>query len=783
VVNLLRGIRVVEWATEIAGPYCTKLFADLGAEVIKIEAPEGDPFRRRTFGHQTDAGALFNFLNAGKRSVVDGSLLDPETLIASADVFVDSLGPDAFDREALLQRAPHLVIVALSPYGLTGPYRDRPSTDFTIQAESGTLALRGRPDQPPIQAGGRVFEWVMASYAAVAALAALRRVQLGGAGEIVDCSLLETCHLSAGGFADLYHELGGRPPLTAPARQVEIPSIEPTADGWVGFNTNTHQQFESFLAMIGRLDLLDDDPAWALAATRWERRDEWNKIVREWTTAHSTEEIVALASDLRIPVSPVNNGRTVVDHPQFAARRVWATYVDGSFTHPLAPYQIDGRRPAPTAGAPPLGEMAHAPLPNRTATAAVGAVELPLEGVRIIDATAWWAGPSSTHILAALGAEVIHLESTNHPDGARMAVASFANEPQWWERSGMYLATNTNKRGLTLDLSSSEGRDLFFDLIGCSDILVENFSPRVFDNFGITWEAVREHNPRTVMVRMPAFGLDGPWRDNVGFAQTMEQMTGMAWVTGHEYDQPRIPRGPCDPLAGMHSAFAMLAGLRRRDETGEGCFVEVSMVESALNAAAEQVVEFTAYGNLISRLGNRSRDAAPQGLYQCAGTERWLAISIATDEQWRRLKSALQEPDWANDSDLDSHEGRARAHDMIDKHLEQWAGQRDSSAAAELLVEHGVPAAGVFDARVGSTHPQLIARGFFESVDHPVVGRHHVPAMPFKCRSVDTWYRSPAPTLGQDNASILGGLLGLDTGSIAALVEKGVVGTRPKGLD
>jgi crotonobetainyl-CoA:carnitine CoA-transferase CaiB-like acyl-CoA transferase len=285
------------------------------------------------------------------------------------------------------------------------------------------------------------------------------------------------------------------------------------------------------------------------------------------------------------------------------------------------------------------------------------------------------------------------------------------------------------------------------------------------------------------MVRMPAFGLDGPWRDNVGFAQTMEQMTGMAWVTGHEYDQPRIPRGPCDPLAGMHSAFAMLAALRRRDETGEGCFVEVSMVESALNAAAEQVVEFTAYGNLISRLGNRSRDAAPQGLYQCAGIDRWLAISIATDEQWRRLKSALHEPDWANDPDLDSHAGRARAHDLIDKHLEQWAGQHDSSAAAELLVEHGVPAAGVFDARVGSTHPQLIARGLFESVDHPVVGRHHVPAMPFKCRSVDTWYRSPAPTLGQDNASILGGLLGLDTGSIAALVEKGVVGTRPKGLD
>lgn len=782
-MKALRGVRVVEWATEITGPYCTKLFADLGAEVIKIETSDGDPFRRRTFGDRSHDDALFKFLNAGKRSVVSTSLPDLEPLIVSADVFVDSLGPGALDREALLRRAPHLVIVALSAYGLTGPYRDRPATQFTIQAESGTLALRGRPDQPPIQAGGRVFEWVMASYAAVGALGALRRAQLGGPGEIIDCSLLETCHLSASGFADLYHELAGRPPLTVPARQVEIPSIEPTADGWVGFNTNTRQQFESFLAMIGRLDLLDDDPAWALATTRWERREEWNQIVREWTTTRSTDEIVALASDLRIPVSPVNNGQTVLDHPQFAARGVWGTYADGSFTHPLAPYQIDGRRPAPTAGAPPLGEMAKVPVHSRIADTADRVPGLPLQGVRILDATAWWAGPSSTHILAALGADVIHLESTHHPDGARMAAAAFVNQPQWWERSGMYLATNTNKRGLTLDLSSPEGRELLFGLVKHSDILVENFSPRVFDNFGITWETVSEQNPRLVMVRMPAFGLDGPWRNNVGFAQTMEQMTGMAWVTGHDYDQPRIPRGPCDPLAGMHSAFAMLAGLRQRDETGQGALIEVSMVESALNAAAEQVVEFTAHGNLISRLGNRSRDAAPQGLYQCAGTERWLAISVATDEHWRRLRSALCEPDWATDPALDTHEGRARAHDVIDKHLEHWAGNHDSAAAAELLVEYGVPAADLEDARVGSMHPQLAARGFFESLDHPVVGRHHVPAIPFKYRSVDKWYRSTAPTLGQDNASILGDLLGLDAASIAALAEKGVIGTRPGGLD
>ena len=782
-MKILEGLRVVEYAQEIAGPYCTKLFADLGAEVIKVEPPEGDVFRRRGHPAPGEDAAIFKFLNAGKRSVVGGSGADLNDLFASADVVVDSLGPDGLDRDALLARAPHLVIATFSPYGLDGPYRDRPATEFTVQAESGTVTLRGRPDQPPIQAGGRVFDWVLASYAAVGVLAALRRTQQGGPGEIIDCSLLEACHLSASGFADLYTELAGRPELSLPARQVEIPSIEPTADGWVGFNTNTRQQFESFLLMIGQLDLLDSDESWAMATTRWERREEWNRIVHEWTTKHSTDEIVALASELRIPVAQVNNGQTVLNHPHFAARGVWGAYDDGSFTHPLAPFTIDGERPRPSGTAPSLGEAIEFPPHPTVAPGAVGRSGLPLQGVRIIDATAWWAGPSSTHILAALGAEVIHVKSTRNPDGARMTAAMFVDKAQWWERSGMFLATNTNKRGLTLNLGTPEGRELLFDLIDKSDVLVENFSPRVFENFGISWEAVSARNPRLVMVRMPAFGLDGPWRNNVGFAQTMEQMTGMAWVTGHEFDQPRIPRGPCDPLAGMHSAFAILAGLRRRDREGRGSFIEVSMAEAALNAAAEQVIEFTAYGTVAMRQGNRSVDAAPQGLYACQGSEQWLAISVATDQQWQGLKSALGNPSWADDDAMDTHEGRASAHDFIDKHLGQWASDQTAAAAVEILIAHGVPAAELFDARCAITHPQLSARGFFEELDHPVVGRHHVPAPPFKYHSVPRWYRSAAPTLGQDNEAILTGLLGRDADAIAALTDVKVIGTRPDGMN
>ena len=787
-MNILQGVRIVEIAEEIAGPYCGKMFADVGAEVIKVETPQGDRLRRRGTGRRADDdGALFTFLNAGKRSVI-GAYGEPDIdeLIAGADIVIDTGACGRIDHDELLRRLPHLVIAAMSPFGLSGPYRDKPATEFTLQAESGTMGLRARQDQPPLQAGGRVFEWVLGSYAAVGALAALVRARDGGGGEIIDCSLMEACHLSASGFIDMYHALAGSPPISAPPRMTELPSIEPTADGWVGFNTNTRQQFESFLLMIERDDLLEEDAAWAFAPTRWERMEEWNKIVRDWTTQHTTEEIVDLASALRIPVAQVNNGQTVLDHPHFNARGVWSISADGSFTHPLPPYRIAGMRPGSSPKpAPRLGELNAADLPTkpRKPDATRSAGSLPLLGIRIVDATAWWAGPSSTHILAALGAEVIHLESIQHPDGARMTAAAFIDQPNWWERSAMFLATNTNKKGLTLDLSSARGRQLFFRLVEEVDIVVENFSPRVFENFGITWEALSAVNPRLIMTRMPAFGLDGPWRNNVGFAQTMEQVTAMAWVTGHEYDQPRIPRGPCDPLAGMHSAFAMLAALSQREQTGRGSFVEVSMVEAALNAAAEQAIEYTAYGAVLSRLGNRSRDAAPQGLYPCRGDEQWLAVSVATDAQWSALKTVLGQPDWADDPSLDAIDGRRRAHDLIDKHLEQWASGQDCIDAAAELSASGVPASQLYDARLSPQHPQLVARGYFEQLDHPIVGQHRVPTIPFRFRSVDRWCRTSAPTVGEHNESVLKELLGLDEAALEALGAESVIGTRLKGID
>ncbi len=206
------------------------------------------------------------------------------------------------------------------------------------------------------------------------------------------------------------------------------------------------------------------------------------------------------------------------------------------------------------------------------------------------------------------------------------------------------------------------------------------------------------------------------------------------------------------------------------------------MVEGALNAACELVLEKTAYGNLLERDGNRSPNVAPQGLYRGREHETWLAVSVATDAQWEALVDALGRPAWATAPDLATYAGRRAHHDELDAHLQEWAATQDVGEAAELLIAHGVPAALGRDPRLMIEHPQLQARGFYEDIDHPVVGHQATPTWPFRFASVDRWLRTPAPTLGQHNHEILVDDLGIDDAAYQALLDAQVIGDRPLGL-
>ena len=775
---MLDDVRVVDSTTEIAGPYCSKLLADAGADVVKVERPPGDPLRH------WGSGALFEYLNSSKRSVRGDAL----ELATSADIL---LSEERVDTAALWAENPALVVVVITPFGGTGPWSDHPSTEFTLQAACGSIGQRGLPDLPPLSAGGRLGEWTSGTYAALGAIAAHREAVRSGVGELVDVAMLDCMAVTMVTYPSVFASFAGRPKVAGTGRTIEVPSIEPTRDGYFVVTTNSAQQFQDFLLMIERPDLMDD-PDLPQVAKRFRRREEFLSAVHQYTAQHTTAEVLEAAALLRIPAGPLLNGSTVTEFEQFVARSVFVPGPSRRFLQPRIPYRLSGEAPRPFEAAPDLGQhdgwIDWAPRRVRASGAGTDAergVEgdgwrLPLAGVRIVDCTAWWAGPITTAALAALGADVVKVESLTRPDNMRFASTRPPSHDRWWEWGPIFHAANIGKRGVTFDLSRSEGAEMLERLLRTADILVENFTPRVMEQFGFDWDRVHALNDELIMVRMPAFGLDGPWRDRTGFAQTMECLTGMSWLTGFAEGPPVLVRGACDPLAGMHAAFATILALIARDRCGGGRLVEAAMVEAVLNAAAEQVVEYSSSGTLLGRDGNRGPYAAPQGVYSCAGDDVWIAVAVASDEQWRSLRALLGSPSWMR-NDFSVAAGRRAAHDAIDRELSSWTRRHPAEEIVQMFLDAGVPSAVVVPPRDIAANPQLRHRRLFEVEHHPITGDHEVPTLPFRFSRVDHWLRSPSPTLGRDNDSVLEEL-GYSPAETRRLHETGHVGAVPTGI-
>jgi crotonobetainyl-CoA:carnitine CoA-transferase CaiB-like acyl-CoA transferase len=494
------------------------------------------------------------------------------------------------------------------------------------------------------------------------------------------------------------------------------------------------------------------------------------------------------ASQLRIPVAPVGTPETVTRNIHLEARGVYRPAPSGDFPVPRVPYRISGVDPVPFSAAPPLDEHRGQSWEARPDARWPGSDRSPdparaLEGVRVIDLTAFWAGPSATMLLAALGADVIKVESPRRPDGMRFTSSRTpAADDQWYEYSGWYQANNSNKRGVTLDLDHQDGRRLLLELVATADVVVENFSPRVLEAFDLGWEVISAANPQAILVRMPGFGLDGPWRDRSAFAQTIEQASGMAWLTGFPEGSPLVPRGLCDPLAGMHAAFAALVALAERDSSGDGHLVEATMIEVALNVAAELVIERESYGATLVREGNRGPTAAPQGVYGCRGAEQWLAVAVTDDDQWQALCATLGRPEWGLESRWATRAGRRADHDAIDDLLRAALAEAEAREMANRLAAAGVPAEAVVAPAWVPANQQMLDRGFVQQVEHPLLGPLDLYGMPYRFASRrEPWIRRHAPMLGQDNEVILAGLLGLSDGQLVALRESGVIGERIVG--
>ena len=708
-------MKVVEAAEGIAGAYAGKLLADQGAEVVKVERPGGDPMRRwsaATPDEPVEHGALYAYLNADKVVV--------ESAPGLADVDVVLAGPEA---DALLGAgwragvAPGAVVVTVTPFGTDGPLATAPATEFTLQAWCGLLSACGTKDTPPLQMGSGPGAWASGATAALLALAGRRS---GGAE--VDVAMLEVMAVCLNNYPTLYRQFTGS--SAAMSRGGDWPSVVRCKDGWIGLCIFTPQQWADFAAMIGRPDLEEDERLNSMGG-RSKNRAFAEEVISPWLAEHTAEEIHELGALFRVPVALVGNGRSVPDMDHVRERGIF----EGS--RPRPPFRVTAGPATPVRPTPP-------PSPR------------PLEGVTVLDLTAFWAGPYATHLLATLGADVWKVESPTRPDGMRFATVVRPPDPNWLEYGPTFHGANPGKRSVAIDFSTPEGREQVLALAEHADVVVENFTPRVLGNAGLDWPDLLERRPDTILLRMPGFGLDGPWRNHPGFAQTMEQVSGMAWLTGLPEGEP-ICRSTIDPITGIHAAFAVLAALEHRARTGEGRLLEVPMLEVALNIAAEPVLTWSAYGHLLERQGNRGPRAVPQGIYACPGDERWVALAVETDEQWQALVGLVG---WG-----DAYPTRAErraAHDEIDARLGEWFAEQDRDAAVERLLAAGVPAAPVWDQIFQDELPQLVARGFMQAVEHPLAGTVHLPGIGARSDQLDLAYRAAAPTVGQHTAAVLG---------------------------
>ncbi len=837
----LTGLRVVDLTSGVSGAYAAKLFADAGADVVWVEPPGGDPLRSwSASGRSLDShgdGVLLRYLRTSQRSSVldiasSSGRAELLRLYASADLVFESFAPGRLAElgvgwDALRALRPQASLVSITAFGQTGPWAAWPANEFTLQAWSGCLACRGR-GFGPVQAGGQLGEPMGGVCAAVAALAAQRRADRSGAGSWVDLSLLEVMVPTFTNLATVWGSLSGvwdLPPAD------EIPSVHPTSDGHIGFCIFTGQQWQDFTLLIEQPQLREEADLSTMMG-RIARGEEIRGLIDAFTSKHSTDEVAERAEMLRIPVAPIGNGASLPRMLHFQERGSFVRNPRGAFLQPRVPYRPQRWEPRPFAPAPRLGEhtseveqaLAARP-PAQRAPLAQGA--LPLAGLRVLDLTAFWAGPHAGLLFSALGADVIHVESIQRPDGMRMGSVKPPTEKLWYEWGPTFHAANLGKRSLTLDLTRPRGVALLKRLIAVSDVVIENFSPRVMEQFELGADAIAASNPRAVFVRMPAFGLGGPWRDRVGFAQTMEQISGIAWLTGYADGSeagaragPMNARGPMDPLAGTHAVFAALLGLEHRDQSGAGGLIESVMVETAFNVVAEPILEVDASGELLAREGNRSRRAAPQGVYACAqgpcefagpaGCAPLLALSVETDAQFRALCDLLGRSDWARDPELASRSGRAAQHSELDAGIAAWSAEREVGAAARELLARGIPAAVAIGSRRAIDLEQLAARGFFEEVEHAVIGRHQMPTPPWRFRSAAdapaaaqpprapaasasplapaassagiprarSWQR-PAPCLGEHSREILRELLGASEAELAELEREQLIGTRP----
>jgi crotonobetainyl-CoA:carnitine CoA-transferase CaiB-like acyl-CoA transferase len=794
-------------ATGVAGSYCGKLLAGLGADVVKVEPPGGDPIRHAgPFpGGEPDSerSGLFLHLNTSKRSVVlpgsaPGWKAELYRWLEGADVVVVSLRPAELARAGIefddwQARWPGLVIVSVTGFGLTGPYAEYLGGELIHYALGGYMMLTGSPEREPIKSYGELVQYETGAHAALGALGALRAREFTARGQLVDVAAMEAATFLLGGVEQAAYFYGrvarrnGTRLLGFPPEHSYPSTIRPCKDGYVHCHSNNRHQ-DLLGALIPNPRLLEPD----VLRTMLGHADEVDGIMDPWLAERTRFEIVQEAQALRLPFTEVLQPGDVLDDAHHRAR---GSFVEidhpgaGRVTQPGAPFRMSAT-PWQTGPSPVLGSANGAGwLPTTrggSATQPRPAGPKPLSGVRVIDFTNAVAGPIASFVLADLGAEVIKVEAPNARPRVAAGTAPLqpGAEDISYNRIMLYNELNHGKRGISLDVARPEGRDVFLRLAAQSDVVVQNFAPRVMGNLGLDYEGLRAVNPRIILVSMPAFGLDGPYRDRIAYGPGIDAMSGLSHLTGYEDGPPMKPGNFfCDQNAGIHAAFATLAALRHRDRTREGQHVELAMIEGEFQVLADAYLDWTMNGRERMRAGNAHPSMAPHDVFRCQGDDAWVAIAVEDDAQWRALCDVIEAPALTKDPRFASAPSRVNNRGTLREPIERWTSARSQYEAQQALQAAGVPTAAVLDALELLADPHVRARAGFEYVEVTGVGATPYPRIAFKLNGTPVPISKGAPGFAEDNDYVFSTLLGMSPSDIESLESNRIISRVPLGSE
>lgn len=784
----LAGIIAVEYGPGAAVAYAGKLFAEMGATVVKIEPPGGDALRTHI---STDLAGVtthtnwFAALNAGKQSLVVEDANSAQAaalwnLLERSAVLFHAAGNDgAFSAARLSDEFPDLVVIELALFGRVQGQRGMPADDLTVQAMSGISLGIGEPEGVPLKLPGEQSGYQAGLCAAVAASA-----QLCAGGALIDLAAADVwaSFYNGGEIANDYFGRKRRPRVGAKAsRQPYVKGVFRCKDGYFAIQCIESRQWMVFLGMLGD-ESLTSNPLFANRAKATDQEaDACNALLAPWFLMRTKDQLLNMCLENRIPSAPVYDIGEVLRHPQLNERGYFALAdtARGTLAVPTHPFRGIGKTAVTPRRVPALGEhdgdvfvaprQPRGPLP--------GAEPLrPLAGIRVVDFGWVWAGAIPGHILADLGAEVIRVESRKPLDFMRQGRPLVGTEKDP-EQNPIFQNVNRGKLGLCIDMAKPGATEIMWDLIGKSDVVIDNFAPGVMRKFGLDGGDLRKRHPSLITCSLSAAGQTGPLHGIRTYAVMIGALSGLNSAVGYP-DGPVIAvQSPpyADPNAGIHAAFGILAALMGRQSTGEGASIDLSQWEAAVNLMGEQLMDCASNGRVAQPCGNHQALHAPYGHYPVRGTDRWIAISVSSDEQWRALSAILGDPEWTSKTEYAMACRRLAKRQRLDELLARETARHDGNQLAERLCAVGVPAAPLHDLSEILGHPYFKARGLFEMVAHPILKQVPVYRLPWHRNGQPIPITRRAPCIGEHSDYVLHTLLGKGPREIAALRADSVI--------